>query len=290
MKTSRFLALVAFATASVAGLSGQTASAPKVEFPQASPGCTLKQRVGLTDIKIEYSRPGVKGRKIFGGLEAYGKVWRTGANAATKIFFSTPVKVEGTELAAGTYELFTIPGEQEWTVIFHKNVSEWGAYSYDSKGDVARLTVKPVTLGAPVETFTIEINNIRDESATLELFWEKTLVPVQLTVDVVSKVLPQIEAAMASDSPKKPYFQAAMFYLDHNLDLKKALEWMDIAIAADPTAFYAYYHKARILAKLGDKDAAIASAQKSIEVAAKSGGVATEEYTRLNQTLIDSLK
>lgn len=289
MKPSLRLALIAVAIASVTGLVTPV-SAQKVDFPQASPSATLKQRVGLTDIQIEYSRPGVKGRKIFGGLEPYGKVWRTGANSATKLTFSTPVKLGGTDLPAGAYELFTIPGESEWTVIVHKNVSEWGAYAYDAKDDVARLTVKPVALAAPVETFTIEINQIRDESATLELLWENTLVPVPLQVDVASKVVPQIQAVMASDSAKKPYFQSALFYLDHNLDLKQALAWMDTAIASDPKAFYAYYHKARILAKLGDKAAAIATAEKSIAVAAESGGVATEEYTRLNRTLIASLK
>lgn len=290
MKTLRPIALIALAIASVAGLAGQTPPAPKVEFPAASPGSSLKQRVGLTDIQVDYSRPSARERKIFGSLVPYGQVWRTGANSATRISFSTAVKVEGTDLPAGTYELFTIPGEQEWTVIFHKNDKEWGAYSYKPEDDVARVTVKPVALAAPVETFTIGLNDLRDESATLNLSWEKTRVPVRLEFDLVGKLVPQIEAVMASDAAKKPYFQAALFYLSHNLDLHQALSWMQAAIKESPDGFYLYYHQARILAKLGDKEAAEASAKKSIELAEKSGGVAGEEYTRLNKALISSLK
>jgi hypothetical protein len=287
---ARLLALVLSSAAVLGGLQAQTAPAPKVEFPSASPGCTLKQQVGFTTIEINYSRPSMRGRTIFGGLEPYGEVWRTGANAATTIAFSTPVKVEGTELPAGSYELFTIPGEKEWTVIFHKNLKEWGAYSYKQADDVARVVVKPVTLAQPQETFTIEIDQIRDDSATLTLAWEKTCVPVKLQFEVVDKVVAQIDAVMKSDAPKKPYFQSALFYLDHNLDLAKAKEWMAQAIAAQPEQFWMYYHQARVLAKAGDKAGAIASAQHSIELARKAGGAAADEYARLNQTLLSTLQ
>lgn len=288
-RSIRTLAFVLSSAALICNVEAQTAQPPKVDFPAASPNSTLKQRVGLTDIEINYSRPGVKGRRIFGGLEQFGKVWRTGANSATKISFSTPVKLNGSEIPAGTYELFTIPGEQEWTVIIHKNVSEWGAYSYDAKDDVVRLKAKPTALAELVETFTIDVNDIRDESATLNLSWEKTRVPVKIEVDVASTILPQIEAVMAGEG-KKPYAQAALFYLEHNLDLKKAAAWMDAAIVAQPDAFYFMYHKARIQVKLGDKEGAKASAQKSIEVATKAGGAAKDEYIRLNEALLASLK
>lgn len=265
-------------------------TAPKVDFPAASPLATLKQRVGLTDIEIVYSRPGVKGRTVFGGLEAYGKVWRTGANNATRITFSTAVKFGGTEVPAGAYGLFSIPGEAEWTVILSKDPGQWGAYKYDETHDVARVKIKPVALAESVETFTIDLNDLRDESATLNLVWQKTRVPVKLAFDITPTVVAQIEAAMASDGEKKPYAQAAMFYLDHNLDLTKARGWMDAALAAQPDAFYYMYHKARILAKMGDKAAAVAAAKQSIEVAAKAPGGAKDEYTRLNNELIASLK
>jgi hypothetical protein len=287
----RNVVLILISVALSGSLGAQTAQPPKIEFPAASPSSTVKQRVGLTDIEVNYSRPSVKGRLVFGGLAPYGKVWRTGANSATKIIFNTAVKLNGTDIPAGTYELFTIPGPQEWTVIIHKNVSEWGAYSYDQKDDVARVIAKPVALADPVETFTIDMNDLRDDSATLNLIWEKTRVPVKIEVDVTSKLTPQIEAVMAGEGDgKKPYAQAALYYLDHNLDLKKAAVWMDAAIAAQPDGFYYMYHKARILAKVGDKEGAISMAKKSIEVATKAGGPAKDEYVRLNETLLATLK
>ena len=290
-KTPRLLALLGFTLAAAAGLSGQSEApaAPKLEFPAPSPASTLKQRVGLTDIEIVYSRPGVKGRKIFGGLEAYGRVWRAGANSATKITFSTPVKVGGTEIPAGTYGLFAIPGEAEWTVILNKIANQWGAYQYNIKDDVLRVKVAPVTLAQPVETFTIDLNDIRDESAMLNLVWENTRVPVKLEFDYVAKLAAQVEAAMAGPG-KKPYFAAAMFFYGSNLDLKKATAWMDAAIAAQPDAFYMYYRKGLILAKMGDKAGAIAAARKSIELAAKDTSPAKDEYIRLNEALLATLQ
>ncbi|HUJ44163.1 MAG TPA: DUF2911 domain-containing protein [Opitutaceae bacterium] len=271
-------------------VTGLFAQAPQIQFPAASPLATLKQRVGLTDIEIVYSRPGLKGRVVVGKIDPYGKVWRTGANSATRISFSTPVKFQGNHLDAGTYELFTIPGQDEWTVILQKAGKQWGAYQYKAENDVLRVTAKPVALANPVETFTIDINDIRDESATLNLSWADWRVPVKLEFDVVAALVPQIEAVMASDAAKKPYAQAAMFYRDHDLDLKKALTWIDAAIAAQPDAYYLFYHKARILAKMGDKAGALATAQHSIELAAKDSGPAKDEYARLNEALITSLR
>jgi len=271
--------------------AGLFAQAPKINFPAASPAASLTQRVGLTDIQVNYNRPGAKGRKVFGGLVAYDHVWRTGANTATKISFSTPVKLNGTEVPAGTYELFTIPGVHEWTVIIHKNMSQWGAYAYDEKNDVARVRAKPRALADSVETLIIGLNNIRDESATLYIAWEKTLVPVTLTVDVKATLVPQIEAVMAGGGDKLPYAQAAMYYLENGLDLKKAATWMDAAIAAQPDAFYLVYRKALILETLGDKAGALATAQKSLEAAQKAPSPALrDEYVGLNEALIARLK
>jgi hypothetical protein len=207
----------------VTGLYAQT---PKVDFPAASPTATLKQHIGLTDIEITYSRPSVKGRAIYGGIVPYDQVWRTGANASTKISFSTPVKLNGNEVPAGKYALFTIPGEKEWTVIISKDTNGFGAFNYKTENDLVRFKATPVKLAeTSIETFAIEFNHIRDESALLELVWEKTVVPIKLEVEVVSKVVPQVEAAMASPDKKQPqfYYQAATFYFNHDLDLKKAL-------------------------------------------------------------------
>lgn len=279
------------ALALLACTAGLNAQAPRINFPAASPAASLTQRVGLTDVQINYNRPGAKGRKVFGGLVAYDHVWRTGANTATKVSFSTPVKLNGTEIPAGTYELFTIPGVNEWTVIIHKNMSQWGAYSYDAKNDVARIRAKPRTLADPVETLIIGLNDIRDESATLYIAWEKTLVPVALTVDVKSTLVPQIEAIMAGGGDNLPYAQAAMYYLENNLDLKKAAAWMDAAINAQPDAFYLVYRQALILEALGDKAGALAAAQKSRDAALQAPSPALrDEYVGLNDALIARLK
>ncbi|MBI2516083.1 MAG: DUF2911 domain-containing protein [Opitutae bacterium] len=274
-------------SALAAGLFAQ-APAPKLAFPDASPAGSVKQRVGLTDIEISYNRPSMKGRAVFGHLVPYGSIWRTGANTATKITFSTDVKLNGTAVPAGTYELFTIPGETEWTVIIHKNMSQWGSYAYDMKNDVARISAKPSALGFPVETLSIYLDNLRAESATLNILWEKTIVPVAVTVDVKSTLVPQIEAAMAAPEGKKPYFPAAMFYYENNLDLKKAVAWMDAGIAEKPDAYWMIYRKGLVLAKMGDKAGAIAAAEQSLALAEKQTGELREEYVRLNKALIDS--
>lgn len=277
-------------SALVAGLFAQ-APAPKINFPDASPAASLKQRVGITDVEVGYSRPGMKGRTIFGGLVPYGEVWRTGANTATKITFSTDVKLNGTAIPAGTYELFTIPGKTEWTVIIHKNMSQWGAYAYDQKNDVARFTTRPATLNNPVETLSIGLSDLRNDSATLYLSWEKTRVPVKLEVDVVGTLVPQIEAVMASAEAKKPYFPAAMFYYENNLDLKKAAVWIDAAIAQRPDAYFMIYRKGLILAKAGDKAGALAAANQSLAMAKQDKTpLLRDEYVRLNEALIASLR
>ncbi|HEY4299636.1 MAG TPA: DUF2911 domain-containing protein [Candidatus Didemnitutus sp.] len=279
-----------FVLAGLVTATGLWAQAPKLEIPAPSPAGVVKQRVGVTDIEIDYSRPSARGRKVFGGLVPFDEVWRTGANNATKLILSTPAKFNGTEVPAGKYELFTIPGRTEWTFIIHKDMSEWGAYTYDPKNDVARVTAKPEALAQSVESFAIGINDLRDESATLNLMWENTRVPLKITVDVVSLVVPQIEAAMASADAKKFYVPAAMFYLEHGIELPKALGWMDAAIAADPNAFYFVYRKALIQEKMGDKAGAIATARASIEGAKKAGGAVRDEYIRLNEALIERLQ
>ncbi len=270
-------------------LSIKTQDAAELQFPQASPAGKFEQRVGLTDISVEYSRPGVKGRKIFGGLQPYGEIWRTGANTATKLSFSGDVKFGGSAVPAGSYALFTIPGEKEWTVILNKVEGQWGAYTYDEKQDQLRVKVKPVALTESVETMTIGLGDLRDDSATLEIVWDKTRVPVKIETDLVKTMVTKIEAAMAGDG-KKPYFPAAMFYFEHNLDLKKSVTWIDAAIKENPTALWIIYRKGLILEKLGDKAGAIAAATQSMELAKKAEPALAEEYTRLNQQLIARCK
>jgi hypothetical protein len=265
---------------------------PRINAPAPSPASTLKQKVGFTDIEVVYARPGMKGRKIFGGLLPFGEVWRTGANAATKVTFSTPVRIDGKELPAGSYALYSIPGEREWTVIFNQVTGEWGAYSYKQENDALRVKVKPVSLTLPVETFTIDINDIRTEAATLNLEWEKTRVPVKFEVDAVKQVVAQIDSLIASGQtlPPQAYYTAAMFYYDHGLDLKKAKTWVEEATKGDKPQFFMLHGKAKILAKLGDKAGATEAARKSIAAAAAQGGPVAAEYKRLNETFLAGLK
>ncbi|HSY19680.1 MAG TPA: DUF2911 domain-containing protein [Candidatus Acidoferrales bacterium] len=283
MKTNTVLLACALAL----GFAATTfAQAPKLEFPSPSPACTIKQRVGLTDIEIVYSRPGMKGRQIFGALVPFGEVWRTGANNATKITFSTPVKLNGQDVAAGSYALYTIPGEDEWTIILNKGVGKSGT-QYDEKEDVLRFKTTPVHLAdTSIETFTIEFNRVLDDSAVINIVWDKTVAPIKLQLDLVSSLLSQIDTVMASDSKNKPYFQAAAFYYDHGQDLKKASEWVDAAIK-QREAYYIVNLKARILAKLGDKEGAIAAAKHSSELAVQAK---EPSYVKVNDDLISSLK
>jgi hypothetical protein len=277
---------VASAVLFASGAWAQSTTSTKVEFPAPSPACTLKQRIGLTDIEVDYSRPSVKGRDIFGGLVPFDKVWRTGANQATKIIFSTPVKLNGTEIPAGTYALLTIPGKDEWTVIINKGAEQWGAYKYDEKSDIARIKAVPIKIEGTIDTFTIDFNNIRDDSSILKLAWDKTVVPIKLEVSLVDKVAAQIEAVMASDAKEKPYYQAALFYYNHGLDLQKASKWVDAAIA-ERDAHYIVYLKAEILAKLGDKAGAKVAAKHSSELAVKANDTG---FVKLNEDLITNLQ
>lgn len=262
---------------------------PRITAPAPSPSASFKQKVGFTDIEVSYARPSARGRQIFGGLVPYGEVWRTGANTATKVTFSTAVKIGGQPLAAGSYALYSVPGKNEWTVIFNKVTGEWGAYAYKQENDALRVTAKAVNLSQAVETFTIEINDIKTESATLNLVWEKTRVPVTIEVDAINQVVAQIDALVASGAKLTAgeAYTAAMFYYDHGLDLNKAKAWVLEATAGDKPAFFRLHGKAKILAKLGDKAGAIAAAKASI---AAAEGAAKAEYTRLNEALIASLK
>jgi len=285
MKNTILCASVVAATLLAPALQAQ-----ELAFPAASPAATVSQRVGLTDIGIQYSRPGAKGRVIFGDLVPFGEVWRTGANAATKISFSTDVKLGGQAVPAGTYALFTIPEAKEWTVILNKVSDQFGSFSYDASQDLLRVKAPVVTLPALLESFTIGVDELGTHSAMLTLAWEKTAVRVPIEIDLVGQMVPKIKAAMAAEG-KKPYLQAAMFYYDNDLDLGQAKQWMEAAIQEQPEPpTWMVYRHGLILKKAGDKAGALASAKWSLELAEKAGGELGAEYKRLNEELIASLK
>ena len=289
MKNKNLIALLVSAAAFfTSGLNAEEAK--KIEFPQPSPTASVKERVGVTDVSVEYSRPSARERKIFGGLVPYGGVWRTGANAATKITFSTDVKLGGAAVPAGSYALFTIPGETEWTVILSKVVDgQWGSYSYKQTDDQARIKVKPVAMAEPLETMTISLQDMHAGRANLVIAWEKTKVPIAIDTDLVARLRPQIEAAMAG-SGEKPYFASAMFYYDNDLDMALAKEWIEAAAKKQPDAVWIVYRKGLILKKAGDKEGAMAAAKQARELASKADGELKAEYTRLSESLIASLK
>lgn len=268
------------------------AAEKEIQFPAASQHATITQGVGLTDISIDYSRPDMRGREIFGGLVPFDKVWRTGANQPTRIKFSDAVKIEGKDVPAGEYAFYTIPSRDEWTIILSKNLKLWGAYGYKPDSDALRVNVKPTALANPVETFTISFDDLQDNGATISLVWDKTRVPVSLTTNTIEKVNAEIQDALKDPKSVKPifYYQAASFYYDHDKDLAQAGEWVDQAIKEQqPARYFLYYKKAQIEAKLGHKEEAKAAAEKSIELL-KAEKEPDESAIRNSQLVIDGLK
>ena len=264
--------------------------APSIKFPDASQRANVKQRVGLTDVEIDYARPNKNDREIFGGLVPYGKIWRTGANATTRVKFSDAVKVEGKEIPAGEYGLFTIPTANEWTVIFSKDTKAQ-AGDYKQENDAARVTVKPETLPMSMETFTIGLTDVEGASATLNLMWDKTRVPLKLTTDDIEQVSAQLDAAVKGNTAldARTAYQAASFYLDNNKDMNQALKWIDQAIEKNPDAYFMHMRRAQIQQKLGNKKEAAASAQKTIDILKKDSDP-DEAGIKAAQQIVDASK
>jgi hypothetical protein len=251
----------------------------QLNIPRPSPNASVTQNIGLAEAKVFYSRPQIKGRKIFGELVPFDKIWRTGANSPTKIVFTDTVSVNGKKIATGEYALYTIPGQAEWTIIFGKNPAI-GANEYTDALEVARFKVKPETLPAVVETFTINFTNVTKNTADLEISWEKTLVRFKIVNDYDTKVMSQISQKMGVEAPL--YHQAASYYFETNRDLPKALEWITKSTDKDPQ-FYTLYLKAQIQQKLKDCKGAAETAQKSIELSKKANN---EEFVKFNEKLI----
>ncbi len=287
MKSSPFR-LVAVACCGLVAVTCPLAAQEKFEFPQPSPHATLRARAGLTDIEVDYSRPSVRGRDIFGGVVKWDEVWRTGANESTKLSFSRPVKFGGVDLPAGKYALYTIPNQNEWTVILSSDTTLWGADKYTPAKDVLRVKAKPVVMGNRAESFTIDVGDLVDESATLWIVWDKTAVPVKISLATNEQVLTGIQQAIASGKTMAPQFYsgAAMFYLAQNKDLPTALKWITQAFDADPTNFRRLRVKAQIQAKSGDKAAAIATMEKA-NALNKASAEPDEDELKANLKLIE---
>lgn len=254
--------------------------------PQPSSTQSIVQDFGLGKIHLTYSRPDVKGRKIFGGMEPYGAVWRTGANSATVIKFSDTVTMDGHTVPAGEYGLFSVPGKNEWTIILSKQPNQWGAYSYKQADDFLRFTVKTEHLPALTETMTLAFTDVTPTTCNLKMAWEHSSFTVHLVTDIDGKVMARIDSAMATAN--KPYYAALIYYYNNNKDMNKALAWAtELEKDKNFPPFVPKLWKARIQLKLGDKAAAIATAQEGAKLAAD---MKTEEYVRLNNEVIAQAK
>ena len=257
----------------------------QVKIPPASSSQTINQSLGISTVTLVYSRPNMNGRKIFGGLEPYGKVWRTGANQIPTITFESEVTVAGNKVAPGTYGILTIPNKDKWTIIFTKNNNQWGSYTYNQAEDLFRFPVTPQLLDKPVETFTISFSEVTPSSAKMNLSWENTLVTYDLTVDEDAEITASIQEAMKGD--KRPYFVSAQYYYKNNKDINQALDWINKAEQEAPKATYIKYWKALIQIKAGDKAGARITAQKGIEIAKEENN---GEYIRLNEQVLEQAK
>jgi hypothetical protein len=256
-------------------------SQAQVLTPQPSPKCTLNQMVGLTDVEIEYSRPGTKGRNIFGDLVPFGKVWRTGANSNTTISFSEDVVIDGKTLKKGKYALFTLPKVESWEIIFYSKTDNWGNPEVWNEADVAlRATVVPEMLNRNVESLTIDINNLDNNFGNLNLSWEKTLVSLKFEVPTQKMAMASIDKVLAGPSGGD-YFSAAQFYLQSNGDLTIALSYVNKALELNKeNPFWYTKLKSLIQAKLGDKKGAIETAKLSL-AAAKAAK--NNDYIKMNE-------
>lgn len=259
--------------------------AQDLKTPALSPTAKITNDFSTSSIEISYSRPSLRGRKIFGELVPYGKVWRTGANGATKIKIGEDVKIGGKPIKAGEYALYTIPGTWEWEVIINKGTGNWGAYGYDTSGDVARFKVKSEKMQMPVQTYTIDLANFTLNSCDIFIAWEKTMIMIPVVSDNNARIMSSIDKAI--NKPNIPYFQAANYYFEAGEDLSKADMYVDKALEQNPKAYYMWLLKARIEAKMGHKEDAIQAAKKSMEAA--KGSAAEDEYMRNNLKLIDDL-
>ena len=257
----------------------------QIVTPQASPSAKVTQVVGLSDVSLDYSRPAMRGRTIFGDLVPFNKLWRTGANKNSIITFSTDVKVGGKDLKAGSYAIFTTPGESVWEINFYSDTENWGTpQNWDASKVAAIVKANPSKVGEKVESFTIAISNITADGAHLEISWDNTKVAIPFEVPTDAAVTASISKVMAGPG-SDDYYAAAVYYLNSGKDINKAKEWIDKAITmTEKPAYWQLRQQSLIYAKAGDKKGAIAAAKKSLAGAEAAGNA---DYVKMNK---DSLK
>ncbi len=257
----------------------------QLKTPAPSPTQTIKQDFGLASVELSYSRPGMKGRKIFGDLVPFAKVWRTGANNATTLTFGEEVIIGGKKIPAGKYGFLTIPDKKNWTQIITKQTDVTNPVDYKQDQDLVRVEVKPMEMDESMETFTMQFANVKPNTCELHIMWDRTAVSLPISTDVESKVMAQIDQLMNKDN--RPYYNAALYYLTAGKDLNQALAWFDKAVEMQPTAFWIHHQRANCLAKMGKKDEAKVSAEKSKSLAIEQKNA---DYVQLNDKLLAELE
>lgn len=271
----------------IAALSALPLLSIAQELPQPSPKGSVEQIVGLTEIEVDYSRPSMKGRKIFGDLVPFGQVWRTGANQCTIVELEGPVKVEGQDLGAGKYSLFTIPDQDTWVIIFNKNTELWGEGDRKDEEDVLRVKVQPMKLADAVENFTIGFDAVKDDKALLTLRWENTGVNVQIEADATEQAMANIKEALNKpDADYRAYHGSARFLVDRNKNLDQALEWAEKSIGMEKK-FWNMHTLALAQAANGNYKEAIISAEESMKMAQEAKN---ENYVKMNKEKIEAWK
>ena len=256
----------------------------QIQTPAPSPAAKIEQVVGLTDVSVEYSRPAMRGRVIFGDLVPYGKVWRTGANARTKVTFSDDVTVGGTTLKAGSYAIFTIPQADSWDVIFYTEYQGGGAPAeLDETKVAARVNAPVIEMPMDIQSFTITIDDVTSNSAVIGMLWEKTYVGVEFGVPTDATVAANIERVMSGPG-FGDYYSAAVYYLSEGKDINKAKKWMDQAMSmTDNPRFWQLRQQSLIYAAAGDKKGAIEIAKQSL---AKAEAAGNADYIKMNKESI----
>jgi len=268
--------------------TGINAFGQQIQMPQASPSAKIAQKIGLTDVTVDYSRPSIKGRKIFGELVPFGQVWRTGANGAAIITFSTDVEIAGKNVPKGQYAIYSIPGKTEWTIILSKETKLWGAIGYSAENDLMRFKATSSKTSRKYETFEITFNNMTDNSAELSIKWEQTRVDFKILTEVDGIVMTQIKEMVIDKETKDPslLYSAANYYFTNQKDIPQAHTWISQAVASDPK-YWTMHLKAKIEVALGMKTEAFESAKKSKEMAIEAQN---PDYVALNDRLMKSIK
>ena len=259
----------------------------QINTPRVSPASEVEQMVGLTEIEIEYSRPSMRGREVFGNLVPFGKVWRTGADNSTKISFDTDVIISGKTIQSGTYSIFSIPNKKSWEIIFYSDVEVWGVPRDWSENKIvfsSMFDVKKLKKSNTVETFTISFNDLTNNDVNMSISWENTSVDIKIEVPTRSMVESDINKVLSDNPKSSDYYAAAVFYRQENINLDKALEWMNKAIEMNESPRFWQYRQQSLIMAANDKFVdAVDAAKKSLNLAIEADN---QDYIKMNRESI----